>query len=68
MLNSGHMGIYTIYKQYLEGRSSKVISTAWRESSVFQLFTDELDTTFLVVTTASVNCQSEIRRPHSVFP
>lgn len=42
MLNSGHIDIYTVYKQCLEKCSSKVISTIRHKCSVFQLFTDQL--------------------------
>lgn len=42
VLNSGHMDIYTVYKQCSEECSSKVISTIWHKCSVFQLFTDRL--------------------------
>lgn len=42
MLNSGHIDIYTVYKQCLEKCSSKVISTTQHKCSVFQLFTDQL--------------------------
>ena len=42
MLSSGHIDIYTVYKQCLEKCSSKVISTTQHKCSVFQLFTDQL--------------------------
>lgn len=42
MLDSGHMHIYTIYKQCLEEYSSKIISTLQHKCSAFQLFIDEL--------------------------
>lgn len=67
MQNSGHMDIYTVYKQCSEECSSKVIFTLGLSVLFSSYLLMNSPMTFLVVTTESVNCQSHLQA-EVIFP